>query len=123
MPDKTYIIPPDKQSQLMKGCMAGERNFANSENEIITKLNGLKKINYNFLCTSELNTRFLKKWSAIATPYFKYDLPPINNGSVLKTYPYNIGLGTGVGTGFNNYRCRDSEFLTFQEAKNIFYDL
>lgn len=60
MSDKTYIIPPDKQSQLIRGCMAGERNLANSENEIITKLNGLKKINYNFLFTSELNNRVLK---------------------------------------------------------------
>jgi len=26
MSDKTYSIPPDKQSQLIRGCMAGDRN-------------------------------------------------------------------------------------------------
>ena len=42
----------------------------NSEIEFITKLNGLKKFNYCFLISSELQYQLSKSWSAIATPYF-----------------------------------------------------
>ena len=82
---------------LTKASLTTEVNDdTNSENEVITKLNGLKKINYSFLFTSELQYQASKKWYFIAAPYFKYALAPINNGSVVKTYPYNIGLGIGV---------------------------
>ena len=82
---------------LTKASLTTEVNDdTNSESEVITKLNGLKKINYSFLFTSELQYQVSKKWSFIAAPYFKYALAPINNGSIVKTYPYNIGLGIGV---------------------------
>lgn len=82
---------------LTKASLTTEVNDnTSSESEVITKLNGLKKINYSFLLSSELQYQVSKKWAFIAAPYFKYALAPINNGNVVKTYPYNIGIGFGV---------------------------
>ena len=82
---------------LTKATLKTEVNDdTNSENEILTKLNGLKEFNYSFLLSSELQYQISRSWSVIATPYFKFALNPINKGNVVETYPYNIGLGMGI---------------------------
>jgi len=68
----------------------------NREKESIVKLQGLKKVSYSLLLAPEMQYRLSNKWSLSATPYFKYALSPINKGNLVKTYPYNIGLGIGV---------------------------
>jgi hypothetical protein len=72
------------------------KDFTNVENEVITNLHGLKKINLSFLLTSDLQYHLSEKWFLIGTPYLKYALSSINKQNVVKTYPYNIGFGMGV---------------------------
>jgi len=67
-----------------------------SESEVITKLKGLKNINYSFLFIPELELQVSKRWGFTASPYLKYAITPINNGSVVKTFPYDLGLGFGL---------------------------
>jgi hypothetical protein len=69
-----------------------------SEIEFITKLKGLKKISYSFLLSSDFRYKVSKKWSLVISPYLKYALAPVNNGGVVKTYPYNLGGSVGVMT-------------------------
>ncbi len=71
-------------------------NSQNQEVESFTKLDGLKKVSYSLLLSPELQYSISKKWSLSAMPYLKYALSSVNKRSVVKTYPYNVGLGVGV---------------------------
>ena len=62
----------------------------------LTRLDGLNKFNLGVLITPEMQYRFSKNWGVSILPYFKYSLTPINSGNIVKTYPYNIGLGAGA---------------------------
>jgi hypothetical protein len=62
----------------------------------LTRLDGLRKFNLGVLITPEIQYRFSKSWGVSILPYFKYSLTPINSGNIVKTYPYNIGLGAGA---------------------------
>lgn len=68
----------------------------NTETESITQLEGLRKISYSLMFTPELQYRLSKKWSISAIPYFKYVFTSINKKNIVKTYPYNVGLGAGA---------------------------
>ena len=68
----------------------------NTETESITKLEGLRKVSYSLMFTPELKYQVSKKWRIIAMPYFKYALASINKKNIVKTYPYNVGLGAGA---------------------------
>jgi cell division protein FtsL len=68
----------------------------NREREYITKIEGIKKFGTSVLLSPEVQYQLSKKWSISAMPYFKYSLGSINKGTIVKTYPYTVGLGLGA---------------------------
>jgi Outer membrane protein beta-barrel domain len=71
-------------------------DLLNREKEVISNLEGIKKINASLLVSPELRYQLSKKVSISGMPYFKYSLGAINKGNVVKTYPYTVGLGVGI---------------------------
>lgn len=68
----------------------------NAETEIITRLEGLRKINVSFIISPEVQYNVFSKWAISARPFLKYSLMPINNRNIVKTYSYALGLGAGL---------------------------
>jgi hypothetical protein len=67
-------------------------NGGDHEKEIITSLNGLKKISLSLLFQPEVQYNVSKNWTFGLCPYFNYSIAPINKNHIVKTYPYTLGL-------------------------------
>lgn len=86
---------------LTKATLKTEVNDAqHQEYESLTKLEGIRKFNSSLLVSAELQYHISNKWAVSAMPYFKYALISANKGYIVKTYPYNIGVGIGAAYGF-----------------------
>jgi Outer membrane protein beta-barrel domain len=82
---------------LTKAALKTEVNDdTESEVEFLTRLNGLRKLSYSILINGELQYKASEKWSVVAGPYLKYALTSVNAASIVKTYPYSLGLSLGM---------------------------
>lgn len=63
---------------------------------VIRHLQGVNHINFSMIADAEMQYKVANKWSIMLLPSFKYALNPITKQHVVKTYPYNFGLGFGV---------------------------
>ena len=71
-------------------------NSQNNEIETTTKLESTQKVGYSLIVTPEIQYKISTQWAISAMPYFKYALTPITKAYVVRTYPFNVGLGIGV---------------------------
>lgn len=71
-------------------------NSQTKEIETTTKLESTQKLGYSLLAIPEIQYKLSNQLALSATPYFKYALTPITKAYVVRTYPFNVGLGLGV---------------------------
>lgn len=68
----------------------------NKESETAEKLEGLRKTYFTVIAGAEATYPINKKISVGINPVIRYAITPVNEGTPVKTYPINIGVGASV---------------------------
>lgn len=90
----TNVLLQSKISTEVHGDDQNERSDI-----LIRHLKGLERVNFSVIADAEMHYKIKSKWSIMLLPSFKYALDPITKQNVVKTYPYNFGLGFGITYG------------------------
>lgn len=72
------------------------KDALNRETFIINGLKGLNHFYVGFMAEVNLQYNLNKRWALNVLPTFKYAISPITKGNVVKTFPYNFGIGAGI---------------------------
>ena len=65
----------------------------------IRDLQGLAPVYFSFAADAELHYQLSNKFSLMLLPSFKYAIVPTTSNHVVRTYPYNFGVGLGITYG------------------------
>lgn len=68
----------------------------NTESVAIDGLNGMRKIYLDLIGGVNFQFYINNKWSFNLMPSFRYAITPITQSNVVKTYPYSIGISSGL---------------------------
>ena len=71
-------------------------NAGNTDNLSIKRLSGMHHFYFDFVAQTDLQYRISKKWSINLIPSLKYAMTPVTKDNVVKTFPYNFGVGAGI---------------------------
>lgn len=72
------------------------KNAFNTESVTIDDLNGMRKIYLDIIGGVNFQFYINNKWSFNLMPSFRYAVTPITQSNVVKTYPYSIGISSGL---------------------------
>jgi hypothetical protein len=71
-------------------------NAGNTDNLSVNRLSGMHHFYLDFTAQADLQYSITKKWSINLIPSMKYAITPVTKDNVVKTFPYNFGVGAGV---------------------------
>ena len=72
------------------------KNAGNTDNISVNRLSGMHHFYLDFTAQTDLQYSITKKWSINLIPSMKYAITPVTKDNVVKTFPYNFGVGAGV---------------------------
>ena len=96
---KLSIIPAAgiSASYITKAKVQTEvKDALNRETVSINGLNGMKNFYWGLAAEISIQYNINDKWSLNLSPTFRYAISPITKSNVVKTYPYNFGIGAGI---------------------------
>ena len=92
-------------TNLLLGSKAKTELHKDNEQSKITIKNmlGLAPIYFSFATDVELHYKLSNNFNLMLLPSFKHGIVPTTSNHVVKTYPYNFGLGIGLNLSFISF--------------------
>ena len=72
----------------------------NTETIKIAKLEGARPFYLGLTAVADIRYRLDGRWSLSLLAAFRYALTPVTKNNVVETYPYSLGIGTGISYRF-----------------------
>ncbi|MCC6290373.1 MAG: hypothetical protein IT249_21055 [Chitinophagaceae bacterium] len=71
-------------------------NAGNTDKLSVNRLSGMHHFYFDFTAQAYLQYGITKKWAINLIPSMKYAITPVTKDNVVKTFPYNFGVGAGI---------------------------